>query len=641
MFTEFEIRNLSGIVATECFDKTSVVIGSGSDCDLTLATEYEDAIRFRVDLGESGATVTCLHDVGMMINRSPVFKKGETRPLRHGDIIRFVRNELHLTFSYSSKGPRGTTESSKVVEGDSVIVPNAADSTSEDLVADSVSNEVMDSEVPTTGVSIVVWNIVRKQRRIIVAACVGFVILLVLVFRFGTTPSDALSEVEIVVVVDEHQTEMIDLLEAVRRQGKFSSLTIGDITPSVNINDAVIFNSDQRRISFSPSEADAPNEFALHLKCVVTLLDSDVELQQPVVVRCLFNEVEDLPIVKPMRSMQLGLGNTRPISLIVDAFDPDLPQDLLTYTASKQLPDGAALDPITGAFDWIPSKSQYGENYSIVIDVTKKTNTKLMSRVEFNIYLIDDSELDKDRKKYEDSLYVLWLQDPTKKFKQPVATTLAISPGVLATNATLIFELQKQVRRDWTVWVGRIGQDKLVPVSDMLVHGYFPPGREEYGEGSYRSIFFDVGVVRASEEFIQSFVDVIDAESYVEVSAGQDVDLLSVNISEQLQDSTEVLSSNFTRGKILSIDTPSVVESSKIPDFAIFEVGGLFPKQIDGAPLLAGGKLLALYSSPFQVSTQNENIDHLFTVAICLSDLDLDSPSPLWVPAAKALPQSE
>ena len=641
MFTEFEIRNRSGIVATERFDKTSVVIGSGSDCDVTLATKSEDAIWFRVDLGESGATVTCLHDVGMMINRSPVFKKGETRPLRHGDIIRFVRNELHLTFSYSSKGTRGTAESSKVVEGDSVIVPNAADSTSEDLVADSVSNEVMDSGVPATGVSIVVWNIVRKQRRIIVAACVGFAILLVLVFKFGTTSSDALTEVEIVVVVDEHQTKMIDLLEAVRRQGKFSSLTIGDITPSVNINDAVIFNSDQRRISFSPSEADAPNEFALHLKCVVTVMDSDVELQQPVVVRCLFNEVEDLPIVKPMRSMQLGLGNTRPISLIVDAFDPDLPQDLLTYTSSEQLPDGAALDPITGAFDWIPSKSQYGENYSIVIDVAKKTNTKLMSRVEFNIYLIDDSELDKDRKKYEDSLYVLWLQDPTKKFKQPVATTVAIAPGVLATNATLILELQKQVRRDWTVWVGRVGQDDLVPISDMLVHGYFPLGREEYGEGSYQSIFFDVGVVRASEEFIQSFVDVIDTESYVKVSEGQDVDLLSVNITEQLEDSTEVLSSNFTRGKIVSFDTRSVVESSRIPEFAIFEIGGLFPKQIDGAPLLADGKLLALYSSPFQVGNQNEDTNHLFTVAICLSDLDLDSPNPLWVLAAKALPQSE
>jgi hypothetical protein len=175
----------------------------------------------------------------------------------------------------------------------------------------------------------------------------------------------------------------------------------------------------------------------------------------------------------------------------------------------------------------------------------------------------------------------------------------------------------------------------------MLVHGYFPPGREEYGEGSFQSIFFDVGVVRASDDFIQSFVDVIDAESYVEVSAGQDVDLLSLNITEQLQDSTAVLSSNFTRGKIVSRDTLSVVESSKTPEFAIFEIGGLFPKQIDGAPLLADGKLLALYSSPFRIGNQDENKNHLFTAAFCLNDLDLDSPSPLWVLAAKALPQSE
>ncbi|MBT4692157.1 MAG: hypothetical protein HOB73_02300 [Planctomycetaceae bacterium] len=639
MFTQFEIRNLSGIVTTECFDKTTVIVGSGSGCDLTLATESEDTIRFCVELRESGATVTCLQDVGMMINRSAVFKKGETHPLRHGDVIRFVRNDLHLTFSYSPNETRVTPESSKVVEHDSVSDPNAAASTSAVLASDAISKKVLDSEVRTVGTA--VWNAIREQRRIIVSACVGFLLLLVLVFNFDTTPSVTLPEIEIVVVVDEHQNKMIDLLESVRRQGNFSSLTIGDITPSVNINDAVIFNSDQRRILFAPSETDAPNEFALHLKCVVIRPDSTSELQQPVVVRCLFNEVEDLPVVKSMRSMQLGLGNTRPISIMVEAFDPDLPQDLLTYTTSNQLPDGATLDPITGAFDWIPSKSQYGETYSIVIDVTKKTKTNLVSTVEFDIDLIDDSELDKNRKKYEDSLYVLWLQHPTEKFRQPVATTVAIAPGVLATNATLIIELQKQVLSDWTVWVGRIDEDDLVPVTDMLVHGYFPPGQEQYGEGSYQSIFFDVGVVRASEEFIQSFVEVIDADSYVAVSAGQDVDLLSVNIAEQLQDTTEILSSKFTRGNIVTIDTLSFVESSKTPDFMIFEIGGLFPTHIDGAPLLADGKLLALYSSPFRDGNQNVDVNHLCTVAISLSDLDLDSPNSLWVHAAEVLSQSE
>ena len=641
MITEFEIRNLSGIVATERFDKAAVIIGSGADCDLTLASKSDDTIRLRVDVSDSGARVTCLHDVGIMINRSPVFKNGESSLLRHGDIIRFVSNDLHLTFSYSQKGTGGIAESSKLAKDDSSRVPNIAKSTSEDLAAESGTKEVMDNVVRVVGVGAAVWRIMREQQRIIVAAFVGFLVLLFLVFKFYTVSSGTLTTVEINVVVDEHQTKIVDLLEEVRRQTNFSSLTIGGVTPSVNINDAITFNYEQRQISFSPSEADAPNEFTLYLKCLVTASDSTVGLQQPIVVRCLFNEVEDLPFVEPIRSMQLGLGNTRPISLVIDGFDPDLPQDSLTYTMSQQLPEGVTLDPITGAFNWIPSKDQYGQNYMIAIDVAKKAKPHLFSTVEFDINLIDDSKLDIDRNKYEDSLYVVWLQDPTGKFKQPVATTVAIAPGVLATNATLILELQKQVRQNWTVLVSQIGRDDVVPVNDMLVHGYFPAGRAKYGEGSYQSILFDLGIIRASDEFIQSFLDVIDAESYAELSTGQDVDLLSVNIADKLQDATEVLNSKFTRGKLVSFDTLSVDDSAKTPDFSIFEVSGRFPNQIDGAPLLADGKLLALYSSPFRISNQVTNENHLLTAALSLSDFDADSLSPFWVPAAKALPQSE
>jgi hypothetical protein len=641
MITEFEIRNLSGIVATDRFDKTTVIIGSGSDCDLTLASKSDDTIRLRVDVGDSGARVTCLHDAGIMINRSPVFKKGESSPLRHGDIIRFVKNDLHLTFSYSQKGTGGIAESSNLANDDSAQAPNIAESTSENLAPESGSKEVMDNEILIAGGYTAMWSILREQRRIIVAACIGFLVLLLLVFKFYTVPSDTLNQIEINVVVDEHETKIVDLLEYVRRQTQFNSITIGDITPSVNLNDAIIFNYEQRQISFSPSEADAPNEFPLYLKCLVTSSDSTVEWQQPIVVRCIFNEVEDLPFVEPVRSMQLGLGNTRPISLVIDGFDPDLPQDSLTYTTSKQLPDGATLDPITGAFNWIPSKEQYGQNYMIAIDVTKKTKTNLFSTVEFEINLIDDSKLDLDRKKYEDSLYVVWLQDPTGKFKQPIATTVAIAPGVLATNATLILELQKQVRQNWTVLISQIGRDDVVPANDMLVHGYFPAGRTKYGEGSYQSIMFDVGIIRASEEFIQSFLDVIDAESYAELSTGQDVDLLSVNIADKLQDATEVLASIFTRGKLVSFDTLSVDASAKTPDFSIFEVSGRFPKQIDGAPLLVDGKLVALYSSTFRIGNQVTNENHLLTAAFCLSDFVANSLSPFWVHASKALPQSK
>jgi hypothetical protein len=648
MSIAFEIRKLTGIIATERFDKTTIVIGTGSDCDLVLSAKPEDTFRFCVELGENGATVRCLHDVGMMINRSPVFKKGETRPLRHGDVIRLVGTEHRITFSYTSKRTIGAVQSGTSVEDNSVSSPSAVELTSEESVADSAGHVMTKNELRITAVRASVVNVLREQRRVIAAVCIGLVLLLVLIFTIDSAPddsgavvSDELPEVEIEVVVDEHQTKVIDLLDAVRRLGKYSSLTIENIAHPVDVNSAIVFDPDKRRILFSPSETDAPKEFAVHLQCVVTLPDSAVQLQQSIAIWCVFNEVTDLPIVKPIRSIQIGLSKVRPISLIVDAFDPDSPRATLIYTASKQLPEGATLDPITGAFDWIPAKSQYGENYSMVINVTKKTMPKYMSTVEFGVQLVDDSELNNSRKSYEDSLYVLWLKDPTEVFIEPFATTVAIAPGILATNATTIMELQKQVLNNWTVWVGRIGQEDLVPVSEMWVHEYFPRGRMEYGEGSYQSIFFDVGVVRASGEFVQSFVEVIDSESYLEVSASHDVDLMSVNIAERLQDSTEVLSSKFTRGKSVSGTPFSIVESSEVPDFAILEVEGVFPEFSDGAPLLIDGKLLGLYSTPTLVDNHNEKTNHLFTVPICLSSFDADSPCKLWVPAAIAFPQSE
>jgi hypothetical protein len=628
---EFQVSLPSGVIATQCFAQSTVVVGTGSDCDLVLSIQSENVFRFCVELGESGATVICLHDVGMMLNRSAVFKKGEIRSLRHGDIIRLVGSDCRLTFSYTAKETLVAAKATTTVDDDSVSYRSASD---------TIANEGAVNEARLAGFRTAVWKVIRAQRRLIAAACAVLLSLVVLIFTFGSgaVVSEDLPEVEIVVVVDEHQTKAINLLDALRRQGEYASLTIENITHSIDVSKAVIFNSDSRQISFSPSEADAPNEFSLHLSCVVTLPNSVEQVQQPVVIQCVFNEVKDLPVVSPIRSVQLGLSNIRPISLGVDAFDPDLPQDVLIYTASTQLPEGATIDAKTGAFDWSPAEDQYGQHYSIVINVSKQSSPELVSTTGFGIELVDDTELNSKRRSYEDSLYVLWVKDPTGKFVEPFATTVAVAPGVLATNATIVMELQKQVHDNWTVWVGRIGQEELVPINNMFVHGYFSLGRKKYGEGSYTSIYFDVGVVHASPEFIQSFMDVVSAESYSETTKSHDVDLLSVNIDERLQDSTEVISSTFTRGKIVSSQKLSIVESSKVPDFVILEVEGGFPEHVDGAPLLIDGMLLGLYSTMFKHDSQNDKENHLFTIPICLNDFNVDSPSQLWVPAAKAFP---
>jgi predicted component of type VI protein secretion system len=124
---EFQVSLPSGVIATQCFAQSTVVVGTGSDCDLVLSIQSENVFRFCVELGESGATVICLHDVGMMLNRSAVFKKGEIRSLRHGDIIRLVGSDCRLTFSYTAKETLVAAKATTTVDDDSVSYRSASD----------------------------------------------------------------------------------------------------------------------------------------------------------------------------------------------------------------------------------------------------------------------------------------------------------------------------------------------------------------------------------------------------------------------------------------------------------------------------------------------------------------------------------
>jgi hypothetical protein len=54
----------------------------------------------------------------------------------------------------------------------------------------------------------------------------------------------------------------------------------------------------------------------------------------------------------------------------VTAFDPQSPNDVLTFTLDPGAPDGATIDPVTGIFRWTPSESQGPGNHSITVRVT-------------------------------------------------------------------------------------------------------------------------------------------------------------------------------------------------------------------------------------------------------------------------------
>ena len=71
------------------------------------------------------------------------------------------------------------------------------------------------------------------------------------------------------------------------------------------------------------------------------------------------------PRLDPIGNKSAAEGT--PLSFTVTASDPDIPADLLTFTLAGA-PTGAAIDPASGAFTWIPTEAQDGSHtFDIVV----------------------------------------------------------------------------------------------------------------------------------------------------------------------------------------------------------------------------------------------------------------------------------
>lgn len=61
---------------------------------------------------------------------------------------------------------------------------------------------------------------------------------------------------------------------------------------------------------------------------------------------------------------------TQPLDFVVEATDPDATADRLTYWLSPGAPEGATIDPETGAFSWTPAAWQGGRTHAVTVVVT-------------------------------------------------------------------------------------------------------------------------------------------------------------------------------------------------------------------------------------------------------------------------------
>lgn len=117
--------------------------------------------------------------------------------------------------------------------------------------------------------------------------------------------------------------------------------------------------------SWTPTEAQGPGVFALTFRASDngTPPLSDLETIQVAVLE------SNLPPVLAAISDQT-ITEGLPLAFFLTASDPDLPANQLTFSLDPGAPAGAEVDPVTGAFLWVPSEEQGPGIYTITARVT-------------------------------------------------------------------------------------------------------------------------------------------------------------------------------------------------------------------------------------------------------------------------------
>jgi len=65
-----------------------------------------------------------------------------------------------------------------------------------------------------------------------------------------------------------------------------------------------------------------------------------------------------------------AIGELALLSFTASAADPDIPGDQITFSLDAGAPPGAAIDPETGVFTWIPTEAQGPGVYSVTVRAT-------------------------------------------------------------------------------------------------------------------------------------------------------------------------------------------------------------------------------------------------------------------------------
>jgi hypothetical protein len=89
------------------------------------------------------------------------------------------------------------------------------------------------------------------------------------------------------------------------------------------------------------------------------------------------------PLLDPIADATVGVGET--LAFTANASDPDSPPQTLAYELDNGAPVGATIDPVSGAFSWMPTAAQAPRTNIITVRVTDNGTPALNAARTFTV----------------------------------------------------------------------------------------------------------------------------------------------------------------------------------------------------------------------------------------------------------------
>jgi len=142
---------------------------------------------------------------------------------------------------------------------------------------------------------------------------------------------------------------------------------------------------DSGLFSWTPTEAQGPQSYSFDVVVTDDAADAKRDAQTVTVT---VKEVNLPPVLDPIGDQAVSEGEL--LSFAVGASDPDLPANVLTFSAGG-LPAGASFDPATRIFSWMPDETQGPGAYAVTFRVS---DGDLSDEETIGIAVSEDSSLD-------------------------------------------------------------------------------------------------------------------------------------------------------------------------------------------------------------------------------------------------------